>query len=96
MNNSPFFNIRWWQYPGIFDPHRSDQQRNRMMALYTGTGTSIQVNAGNKGTRFLHFSGKPLREPVARGSPIVMNTEEELQQAFAEYKTGSLSGKEDE
>jgi redox-sensitive bicupin YhaK (pirin superfamily) len=42
------------------------------------------------GTRFLYFSGKPLHEPVAWGGPIVMNTEEELQRAFAEYKNGTF------
>ncbi|MGA2105520.1 MAG: pirin family protein [Methanoregula sp.] len=75
---------------GRFDPHQNDEQRNRMMALYTGTGTSIEVNAGNKGTRFLFFSGKPLHEPIAWGGPIVMNTEEELQRAFTEYKNGTF------
>ena len=61
-----------------------------MIALYSGNGTSIEVNAGKMGTRFLYFSGKPLREPVAWGGHIVMNTEEELQRAFAEYKNGTF------
>ena len=40
--------------------------------------------------RFLLVSGKPLREPVAWRGPIVMNTEEELRRAFAEYADGTF------
>ena len=40
--------------------------------------------------RFLFFSGKPLREPVAWGGPIVMNTQEELRQAFAELDNNTF------
>jgi redox-sensitive bicupin YhaK (pirin superfamily) len=35
-------------------------------------------------------SGVPLREPIAWGGPIVMNTEAELQQAFREYREGTF------
>lgn len=44
----------------------------------------VVVKAGNTGARFLLIAGKPLREPVAWGGPIVMNTDEELDQAFRE------------
>jgi quercetin 2,3-dioxygenase len=35
-------------------------------------------------------SGKPIREPVAWYGPIVMNTREELQIAFEEYRNGTF------
>ncbi|MGB8820965.1 MAG: pirin-like C-terminal cupin domain-containing protein [Methanoregula sp.] len=38
----------------------------------------------------MFFSGKPLREPIAWGGPIVMNTQEELQQAFDEYENDTF------
>jgi hypothetical protein len=75
---------------GIFDPHGNVEQKDRTMALYGDKGTSVEVNAGDRGTRFLYFSGKRFREPIAWGGPIVMNTEEELQQAFAEYRNGTF------
>ena len=39
-----------------------------------------------QGARFLLVSAKPLREPVARGGPFVMNTKEEIMQAFDDYR----------
>ena len=45
---------------------------------------------GREGIRFLLVSGKPLEEPVAWHGPIVMNTEAELRQAFAEIRDGTF------
>lgn len=47
-------------------------------------GDKFKVKTLSKGIRFLLLSGKPLREPVAWGGPIVMNTAEELDLAFKE------------
>ena len=51
-------------------------------------GDEVVVEAGEAGVRFLLVSGKPIREPVAWAGPIVMNTEAEVRQAFAEYQNG--------
>jgi len=50
-----------------------------------GTGTEVPLVAGNDGARTILVAGRPLGEPVARYGPFVMNTREELQQAFADY-----------
>ena len=39
-----------------------------------------------QGARFLLVSAQPLNEPVARGGPFVMNTREEIMQAFDDYR----------
>jgi quercetin 2,3-dioxygenase len=44
----------------------------------------VVVKSGPGGARFFLIAGKPLKEPVAWGGPIVMNTEEELDEAFRE------------
>jgi redox-sensitive bicupin YhaK (pirin superfamily) len=48
------------------------------------------VQAGDEGIRFLLVSGKPLEEPVAWYGPIVMNTQEQLRQAFNELEKGTF------
>jgi redox-sensitive bicupin YhaK (pirin superfamily) len=53
-------------------------------------GDEVEVQAGEDGIRFLLVSGKPLQEPVAWYGPIVMNTQQELQQAYAELQQGTF------
>lgn len=66
-----------------------DDARNRSLVLFD-SGDEIVVQAGGEGIRFLLVSGKPLEEPVAWYGPIVMNTKEQLQQAFAELRDGTF------
>jgi quercetin 2,3-dioxygenase len=68
---------------------------NRALILFD-RGDEVMVQAGDEGIRFLLVSGKPLEEPVAWYGPIVMNTQEQLQQAFLELREGTFlkSGKE--
>ena len=44
----------------------------------------VRVKSGTEGARFFLIAANPLKEPVAWGGPIVMNTEEELNEAFRE------------
>jgi len=62
---------------------------NRSLILFD-RGDEVTVQAGDDGIRFLLVSGKPLQEPVAWYGPIVMNTQEELQQAFLELEQGKF------
>jgi hypothetical protein len=62
---------------------------NRSLVLFD-RGDQVTVHAGDEGIRFLLVSGKPLREPVAWRGPIVMNTQEELAEAFRELREGSF------
>lgn len=59
-----------------------------------GKGDVLNVVANSEGAKFLLISGKPLRESLAWGGPIVMNTEAELQQAFLEIEKGTFVKKE--
>jgi redox-sensitive bicupin YhaK (pirin superfamily) len=52
-----------------------------------GDGTLVRVASGRP-ANFLLVAGRPLNEPVARYGPFVMNTADELRQAFADYQAG--------
>lgn len=66
-----------------------EEMGNRSLVLFDN-GNEVTVQAGAQGIRFLLVSGRPLEEPVAWRGPIVMNTQEELQQAFSELQNGSF------
>jgi len=66
-----------------------DMSGNRTLVRF-GSGDEVTVQAGEKGVRFLLISGAPIQEPVAWHGPIVMNTQEELTQAFRELRNGTF------
>jgi len=74
---------------GETDATPSGAADNRSLVLFD-RGDEVTVQAGERGIRFLLVSGKPIEEPVAWYGPIVMNTREELQQAFEEFNAGTF------
>jgi redox-sensitive bicupin YhaK (pirin superfamily) len=62
---------------------------NRSLVLFD-QGDEVVVQAGDEGIRFLLISGRPIEEPVAWYGPIVMNTQDELQEAFSELRAGTF------
>ena len=77
-----------FQGKGSFD--NSGEQFGQEHLVMFGEGDSLMVKSRQNGVRFLLVSGEPLKEPVAWGGPIVMNTEEELEQAFSELRSGDF------
>lgn len=67
------------------DPSVSDGE----LALFAD-GEQVEVSTEKDPARFLLFYGKPLGEPVAWRGPIVMNTREQLQQAFEDLDRGTF------
>jgi len=53
-----------------------------------GGGELLQLQAGAEGARLILVAGRPLREPVMRHGPFVMNTRQELMQAFVDFQEG--------
>jgi redox-sensitive bicupin YhaK (pirin superfamily) len=72
-----------------FDMDR-DPCQGRGNVVLLGEGDQVAVSTEQEPIRFLLFSGKPIREPVAWYGPIVMNTQEELRIAFDEYRNGTF------
>lgn len=53
-----------------------------------GEGEAVALEGRDADTRLILVAGQPLGEPVARYGPFVMNTQEELRQAFADFQSG--------
>ena len=73
-----------------FDFKRECQIGMENVVLYEREGENILVTTEESAVRFLLVSGQPLGEPVAWYGPIVMNTQEELEVAFEEYRKGTF------
>jgi redox-sensitive bicupin YhaK (pirin superfamily) len=72
---------------GSVDDATLEQTGDRSLVLFD-RGDEVTVHAGEAGIRFLLVSGEPLQEPVAWQGPIVMNTREQLRQAYADLNAG--------
>jgi hypothetical protein len=78
---------------GWMDTAPPAEADNRSLVLFD-TGDGVAVQTGDEGIRFLLVSGKPLEEPVAWYGPIVMNTQQELRQAFEDLERGTFLKKQ--
>jgi redox-sensitive bicupin YhaK (pirin superfamily) len=74
---------------GLFSPENRKPVGSGHLVLYD-SGREVRITGARDSLRFLLISGKPLGEPVAWYGPIVMNTREELQLAFEEYRNGTF------
>ncbi len=74
---------------GQFGPEPGVTVTAKHAALF-GEGSTLRVTAGQEGLRLLLLRGQPLHEPIAWGGPIVMNTQDELKQAFKELEEGTF------
>ena len=63
-----------------------DEPISAKHAVLFDAGSIFKVKAASNGLRFLLLAAGALREPIAWGGPIVMNTREELDLAFREIK----------
>jgi len=53
-------------------------------------GATLSVTARGEGARFLVVAGKPLKEPIAKYGPFVMNTPEQIHAAIRDYQSGKF------
>ncbi|TDU66444.1 hypothetical protein EI77_03538 [Prosthecobacter fusiformis] len=59
------------------------------LVMFKKEGNSIHIHARAE-THFLVMDGEPLNEPVVGHGPFVMNTDEEIEQAFEEFQKGQM------
>jgi hypothetical protein len=60
------------------------------LAVFSHEGDAVRISAKEKPIRLLLIAAKPLDEPMARYGPFVMNTREEIEQAFEDYRRGTF------
>ena len=71
----------------------SEPVKARKVLVFSNEGDSVRLSNPRHSAEPLNLlllAGKPLNEPVARYGPFVMNTREELQQAFEDYRSGRM------
>jgi redox-sensitive bicupin YhaK (pirin superfamily) len=73
-----------------FVGEKNERLAHRSAAILSESAGSVLVRAGDSECRFLLFAGKPINEPVVQYGPFVMNTREEIEQAIADYQSGTL------
>ncbi len=71
-------------------PADSPEPGAPLQLLVLEDGDAVQLEAGEAGARFLLLAARRLDEPIARQGPFVMNTMEEVYQAFADYQAGTF------
>jgi redox-sensitive bicupin YhaK (pirin superfamily) len=72
------------------DAETAGQPLPRHSLAVLGEGDEVDLVAGPDGARFILVAGKPIGEPVVQYGPFVMNTRQEIEQAFADYQAGKL------
>jgi hypothetical protein len=76
---------------GLVGAKRTEVRAGDVVWLTRGEDAApseVEVAAGDRPLRALLYAGRPLREPVVSGGPFVMNTEAEIEQAYADYRAG--------
>jgi hypothetical protein len=86
---SPTANVVLYLYEGA--ANLSDEPLPLQGAALPGPGESLDLRAGGQGARLLLLAAEPIDEPVVQYGPFVMNSREEIEQALADYRTGTLT-----
>lgn len=72
------------------DAYIGEELVKEKAAVKLTQGDHVKIKAADKKTQVLFISSKMLEEPVSWGGPIVMNTKEELNKAFADLDEGTF------
>ena len=79
-----FFSGKSFDVAGQSIPSRS--------GMTLDAGSDVEMRNGSSESEFLLLQGKPIAEPIAQYGPFVMNTEQEIRQAFHDYQKTGFGG----
>ncbi|OIK09545.1 pirin [Bacillus sp. MUM 116] len=77
---------------GLFGKNKVEAEKGQALQLgqaEEGQESEVTIQAKEK-MRVLLYAGKPLNEPIVARGPFVMNTEEEIRQAYRDYTDGKF------
>jgi redox-sensitive bicupin YhaK (pirin superfamily) len=78
---------------GVFGDNEVKGEKGEVLLLDSvreKVGTSEIIIKANEKLRVIFIAGKPLNEPVVARGPFVMNTEEEIKQAYTDFRSGKF------
>ena len=74
---------------GTVQVNGDEVARQGQLALFERDGDRITLES-NDDAKVLLLSGEPIDEPIVGHGPFVMNTEQEIHQAFADFQSGKF------
>ncbi|RUM32644.1 MAG: pirin family protein [Alteromonas sp.] len=82
-------------YEGNITVGKGDQAQKTMLesgelGVLSQQGTRLSFSS-EKGSKIIVVSGKPINEPIVQYGPFVMNSQQEIVQAFSDYQSGVLA-----
>lgn len=83
------YNAFMYVLSGTVMTGKNDQKGTHGTCVVFGPGESVSVRADGK-SRFVILAGEPLNEPVVQHGPFVMNTREQIMEAFRDYSKGKF------
>ena len=81
------WNVFIYVYEGSIMLDKHDTKQNLAVLSITG---DLEISTTNNSAKLILVGGQPINEPVARGGPFVMNSKQEVSQAFYDYQNGLL------
>ena len=82
------FNTGIFVVKGAVEVNGADKVGAGKFILFANEGERISLLSTSEETKLLVLSGEPLNEPIAHRGPFVMNTTDELNQAFEDFRNG--------